>query len=64
MAEVYIGLGDKDEAFRWLERAYKEHDSWLALLKVWPPFDPLRSDPRFANLLQRMHFPDAPSASQ
>jgi tetratricopeptide (TPR) repeat protein len=57
VAEVYIGLGDKDEAMRWLEQAYKERDIWLALLKVWPRFDPLRSDPRFQDLLRRMNFP-------
>jgi len=57
VAEVYISLGDKDQAMRWLERAYQEHDVWLILLKVWPSFDPLRSDPRFAALVRRMNFP-------
>jgi TolB-like protein/DNA-binding winged helix-turn-helix (wHTH) protein/Tfp pilus assembly protein PilF len=57
IAEVYVGLGDKDEAMRWLEQGYKERDLWLALLKVWPRFDPLRSDPRFQDLLRRMNFP-------
>jgi TolB-like protein/Tfp pilus assembly protein PilF len=57
IAEVYVGLGEKDEAFRWLERAYNERDTWVALLKIWPPFDPLRSDPRFDALLRRMNFP-------
>jgi TolB-like protein/DNA-binding winged helix-turn-helix (wHTH) protein/Flp pilus assembly protein TadD len=57
VAEVYVGLGDKDEAMRWLEQGYKERDLWLALLKVWPRFDPLRSDPRFQDLLRRMNFP-------
>jgi TolB-like protein/DNA-binding winged helix-turn-helix (wHTH) protein len=57
VAEVYVGLGDKDEAMRWLEQGYKERDLWLALLKVWPRFDPLRSDPRFQGLLRRMNFP-------
>lgn len=56
VAEVYIALGDKDEALRWLEQGYKERDLWLALLKVWPRFDPLRSDPRFQDLLGRMKF--------
>ncbi len=58
VAEVYVGLGDKDAAMQWLERAYKEHDLWLALLKVWPRFDPLRSDPRYQDLLKRMNFPE------
>jgi tetratricopeptide (TPR) repeat protein len=59
LAEVYTNLGDKDEAFRWLEKSYREHDVWLCLLKVWPRFDPLRSDPRFQDLLRRMNFPAA-----
>ncbi len=57
VAEVYVSLGDKDDAMRWLERGYKERDIWLALLKVWPRFDPMRSDPRFQDLLRRMNFP-------
>jgi tetratricopeptide (TPR) repeat protein len=57
LAEVYTNLGEKDEALRWLEQGYREHDVWLALLKVWPRFDPLRSDPRFQDLLRRMNFP-------
>jgi TolB-like protein/DNA-binding winged helix-turn-helix (wHTH) protein/Flp pilus assembly protein TadD len=57
VAEVYVSLGEKDEAFRWLERAHRERDAWLALLKVWPRFDPLRSDPRFEDLVRRMNFP-------
>jgi TolB-like protein/DNA-binding winged helix-turn-helix (wHTH) protein/lipoprotein NlpI len=57
VAEVYVSLGDKDEAMQWLERGYKERDIWLALLKVWPRFDPMRSDPRFQDLLRRMNFP-------
>jgi hypothetical protein len=50
-----VSLGDKDQALRWLERGYNERDAWLALLKVWPPFDPLSSDPRFQDLLGRMN---------
>jgi TolB-like protein/Tfp pilus assembly protein PilF len=57
VAEVYVSLGEKDEAMRWLEEAYGQHDSWLALIKVWPAFDSLRSDPRFQDLLRRMNFP-------
>lgn len=56
VAEVYLALGDKEEAMRWLEQGYKERDLWLALLKVWPRFDPLRSDPRFQDLVRRMKF--------
>jgi hypothetical protein len=57
VAEAYASLGDNDESFRWLERGYNERDAWLALLKVWPPFDPLRSDSRFQDLLRRMNVP-------
>jgi len=56
VAEVYLALGERDEALRWLEQGYKERDLWLALLKVWPRFDPLRSDPRFQDLVRRMKF--------
>jgi tetratricopeptide (TPR) repeat protein len=51
---VYIGLGDKDRAFTWLGQGYREHSNILRLLKVDPAFDPLRGDPRFANLLHRV----------
>jgi serine/threonine protein kinase len=56
-ALVYAGLGEKDRAFEWLERAYKVHEGDMSFLKVDPPFDPLRSDPRFQDLLRRMNFP-------
>ena len=51
---VYIGLGDKDKAFEWLEKAYQERSNYVAYLKVFPIADPLRSDPRFADLLRRV----------
>ena len=57
VAEVYASLGDRDDAIRWLERGYREHDDFLALLRVWPSFDGLRSDPRFQALVRRMNFP-------
>jgi tetratricopeptide (TPR) repeat protein len=53
-ANIYIGLGQKDEAFIWLERAFQERSNYLAYLKVFPIVDPLRSDPRFADLVQRV----------
>jgi tetratricopeptide (TPR) repeat protein len=54
VAEVYVALGDKEEAFRWLERAYEERSSALAYIKVEPRLDQLRSDARFRDLLRRM----------
>ena len=50
-------LGEKDEAFAWLDKAYELRDPQLTYLKVGPKFAPLRSDPRFQNLLRRMGLP-------
>ncbi len=55
IAVIYLGLGEKDQAFAWLERAYEERCPTLEFLKVEPSLDPLRSDPRFADLLRRMN---------
>jgi DNA-binding winged helix-turn-helix (wHTH) protein/TolB-like protein/Tfp pilus assembly protein PilF len=54
---LYGDLGEKDEAFQWLGRAYEERSNFLINLKVDPAFDSLRSDPRFAALLARMGLP-------
>lgn len=54
---VYIGLGDKDKAFEWLEKAFQERSNYVAYLKVFPIADPLRSDPRFSDLLRRVGLP-------
>ncbi len=51
---AYLGLGDTEQAFVWLERAYAEHSMILQYLKVHPYFDPLREDPRFKNLVRRV----------
>ena len=61
IAMVYAGLGEKDEAFEWLERAYEDRSIWLIFLNVHPMFDELRSDPRFHTLVRRMKF--LPAAS-
>lgn len=50
-AAIYVGLGDKDKAFEYLEKAYEDRNWHLAMLKVEPIFDPLRSDPRLKELL-------------
>ena len=56
-ARVYAGLGDKDQAILWLQKAYAEHAVYLVWLKVDPKLDNLRDDPRFQDLLRRMNFP-------
>jgi len=57
IATLYAELGDKDQAFRWLNTAYQEHDWVLVLLKTHFSLDPLRSDPRFAELVRRVGLP-------
>jgi tetratricopeptide (TPR) repeat protein len=57
MAIVYAGLGEKDRAFEWLEKAFQERSAALVLLRVHPFFEPLRSDPRFQNLVGRVGIP-------
>ena len=52
IALVYAGLDDKTNAFAWLDDALRAHDVGLVYLKVDPCLDPLRSDPRFDNLLR------------
>jgi serine/threonine-protein kinase len=56
IAMVYIGLGDKDQALAALEEAYQARSWYMTWLKVAPEFDSIRSDPRFANLAQRVGF--------
>ena len=51
---AYLGLDDKEQAFAWLERAYQEKSNILQFLKVHPFFDPLRDDPRFADLVRQV----------
>jgi TolB-like protein/DNA-binding winged helix-turn-helix (wHTH) protein len=54
MAQLYILLDQKEAAFKWLEIAYRDHSAQMVIIKAWPLFDPLRSDPRFADLLRRI----------
>jgi tetratricopeptide (TPR) repeat protein len=55
-ALAYTGMGNKDEAFAWLQKAFAEHSSVLLGLKVDPAYDPLRRDPRFQDLVRRLGF--------
>ena len=57
IARLYVGLGEKDEAFAWLEKAYEGRDEELVLLKVFALWDSIRSDPRFTDLLRRVGLP-------
>ena len=58
-ANAYLGLGDKDRALTYLEQAYEEQDPALFYLKVVPFYDPLRSEPRFQDLLRRVNLSEA-----
>ena len=51
---AYLGLGDNEQAFYWLEQAYKEQSNILQFLKSHPYFEPIRGDPRFADLVRRV----------
>ena len=57
LATVYAGLGDKDEAFRLLEKGYEQRSAGMAYLAVDPFWDNLRSDPRYTDLLRRIGLP-------
>jgi serine/threonine protein kinase/Flp pilus assembly protein TadD len=57
-ATIYAGLGEKDKAFTWLDKAAAEHSSFLVYSKWEPRLDPLRSDPRFNQLLKRISLPE------
>jgi len=57
-AELYASLGNTDEAFRWLEKGYQERNWGMMFLRIYPWWDPLRSDPRFDDLVQQMKFPE------
>jgi Tfp pilus assembly protein PilF len=53
-AIVYVGLGDKQHALAWLEKAYEDRDTDILSLNTDPVYDPLRSDPRFQALVRRV----------
>ena len=56
-ALVYTGLGERDRAMEWLEKAYERRDMGLIMLRPDPRFDPLRNDPRYQSLIRRMKLP-------
>jgi tetratricopeptide (TPR) repeat protein len=55
LAVVYTGLGEVGRALDWLDTAFMERSTWIAFLKVSPELDPLRAEPRFRSLLQKVH---------
>jgi hypothetical protein len=59
VAVIYAGLGEKDQAFAWLDRAYKDRSYYLAVyLTTDARLDSLRSDPRFGELQRRVGLPE------
>lgn len=54
LAFLYAGLGDKERAFEWLDKAYEDRSEGMTLLKVDPALDSLRSDERFTTLMRRV----------
>jgi len=52
-----MGLGEKDQAFQWLEKSYQDHGNDLTGLKIDPLLESLRSDPRFTDLVRRVGLP-------
>jgi serine/threonine protein kinase/tetratricopeptide (TPR) repeat protein len=54
VAAVYAGLGDRDQAFAWLEKGFEAHSGEMVRINFDQPYEPLKSDPRFADLLKRM----------
>jgi TolB-like protein/DNA-binding winged helix-turn-helix (wHTH) protein/Tfp pilus assembly protein PilF len=61
LADVYIGLGDRERALAMLEKAFQEHSADLVFLASTPEFDVLRDDPRFKTMIARFGFPDSAS---
>jgi len=57
IASAYAWRGEKDRAFQWLERAYRQHDGGLSVVKVAPGLRSLRGDPRYTALLKKMNLP-------
>jgi serine/threonine-protein kinase len=55
-AFIYAGLDDNDRAFEWLEKGLAKHDPALLYLKLEPGWDPIRDDPRFADLISRIPY--------
>jgi TolB-like protein/Flp pilus assembly protein TadD len=59
LATIHIGLGEANDAFDWLAKAMEDRSAGLVYLKVDPAFDPVRTDPRFSEMVQRVGLPSA-----
>ena len=58
IAEVYAWRGEKDKAFKWLNKAYQRRDMSLAEIRILRSMDSLRGDPRYRALLRKMNLPE------
>ncbi|MCK5279504.1 MAG: hypothetical protein KAK04_13210, partial [Cyclobacteriaceae bacterium] len=58
IAMIYSQMGEINEAFKWLEKSYQDHEVEMYWLKVEPPFEPIRSDPRYQEMLDKVGFPE------
>ena len=58
LAWAHMGMGHREEALRWLEKAYEQHSTGIATLKVEAIYDPVRGDPRFIEIIRKMQFPE------
>ena len=56
IAVIYARLGERDSAFAWLDKAYRDHSSWILYVKVYPDFDSLHSDKRYTEVLRKVGF--------
>jgi TolB-like protein/DNA-binding winged helix-turn-helix (wHTH) protein/thioredoxin-like negative regulator of GroEL len=62
-ADFWVRLDDRDQAIRWLQTAYEERSPYLVFLQIEPRMDPLRSDPRFQEIVRGVGFPSVPAES-
>ncbi|HYA48498.1 MAG TPA: tetratricopeptide repeat protein, partial [Burkholderiales bacterium] len=53
-ALIHFKLGENDRGFEWLDKAFEDGDHWLEYIKVYPGFDGVRADPRYAALLKKL----------
>ncbi len=57
VAEIYVALGDRDQAFAWLHTAFEQRNGWLLHIKENPRYDSVRADPRYDTLVRRLKLP-------